>query len=296
MENSETAETDRLSPKEKLKEWLVGDEFGMDGGVVEKLTWKIQGTLIEVGKRISHNPRAADLTMRMERRFSWPKYGRTFAMYKPAYIEAIGGKRLEQMRSEIDFRVLQVGIMARLTAEDLLDFSLQINRKAKVNVLDINQKVLRHAKTKGVNFLQADVLDLPLADDSQDLVMTQGLLDNLRSDGEDFSFDEIRLGRNKVFKAIARVLRPGGVAVLIEPSWVLGSEGEPEKYNFEDTGVTLEVKDKVPMVADVKNQAKWKINSDEVEEVKFNDDERMIVIRKNKTLLFKEKVRTEPVG
>lgn len=71
-----------------------------------------------------------------------------------------------------------------------------------------------HALVPDARLLQADACDLPLADGSVDAVVSANLLEHIPDDG-------------RALAEIARVLRPGGPAVLIVP-------GGPGTYDYYD--------------------------------------------------------------
>jgi len=71
-----------------------------------------------------------------------------------------------------------------------------------------------HVLVPDARLLQADACDLPLADGSVDAVVSANLLEHIPDDG-------------RALAEIARVLRPGGLAVLIVP-------GGPGTYDYYD--------------------------------------------------------------
>ena len=71
-----------------------------------------------------------------------------------------------------------------------------------------------HALVPDARLLQADARDLPLADESVDAVVSANLLEHILDDG-------------RALTEIARILRPGGPAVLVVP-------GGPGTYDYYD--------------------------------------------------------------
>lgn len=74
----------------------------------------------------------------------------------------------------------------------------------KITVVDINQPGLRVARERGLSIICASALELPINDDSIDIVLCFDLIEHIEEDG-------------KLVKEISRVLKKGGKVILTTP-------------------------------------------------------------------------------